>query len=170
MKGTGRMRTVVLGLGNILLGDEAVGVRVVEASEARLGPLGDVAFVDGGTSTMELLDQLAGAEALVIVDALRGDEPPGTVVRVDGSELPAFFGRTRLSPHQVGLPDLLAALGLLEAAPREVVLIGIVPESLAQGLGLTPAVAAALPRACAAVEAELARLGALSARETATCA
>lgn len=163
-------RTVVLGLGNILLSDEGVGVRVVEAVAARLGPLPNLAFVDGGTSTMELLDQLAGAETLVIVDALRGSEPPGTVVRVDGRDLPAFFGRPRLSPHQVGLPDLLAALALLEAAPRELVLIGIVPESLDHGLALTPPVAAAVPRAVALVEMELVRLGALIPRETAACA
>jgi hydrogenase maturation protease len=153
------VRTTVLGLGNVLLSDEGVGVRVVEAAEARLGPLEGVSFLDGGTSTMELLDQLVGVDALVVVDALRGEEPPGTIVRLEGAELVAFFQRTRLSPHQLGLSDLLAALELLDARPRKLVLIGIVPASLEHGIELTPAVAAAVVPALRLLEAELDRLG-----------
>lgn len=153
------MRTTVLGLGNLLLSDEGVGVRVVEAAEAELGDRPGVSFLDGGTSTMELLDQLVGCEALIVVDALRGTEPPGTTLRLDGAELAAFFQRTRLSPHQLGLCDLLAALDLLDARPPELVLIGIVPGSLAHGIELTPAVAAAVGPALGLVAAELERLG-----------
>lgn len=153
------MRTTVLGLGNLLLSDEGVGVRVVEAAAVELGKRPGVSFLDGGTSTMELLDQLVGIDALIVVYALRGEEPPGTLLRLEGSELAAFFQRTRLSPHQLGLGDLLGALELLEARPRELVLLGIVPESLAHGLELSPAVAAAVPRALRLLAAELDRLG-----------
>lgn len=158
------LRTVVLGLGNVLLSDEGVGVRVVEAAEARLAGRPGVSFLDGGTSTMELLDPLAEAEALVIVDALRGAEPPGTVLRLEGSKLAAFFQQTRLSPHQAGLPDLLAALRLIDRGPRELVLIGIVPASLAHGLELSPAVRAAVEPALGLLAAELDRLAPSVAR------
>jgi hydrogenase maturation protease len=151
-------KNVVLGIGNILLSDEGVGVRVVEA----LAAVGDwpeeIELIDGGTCGMEMLDQLEELDLLVVVDCVRGGRPPGTPVVLRGAAVPVFF-RTKLSPHQIGLADVLASLELTGRAPGETVIVGIEPESLALGMELTPTVAARLPELVDLTQAELARHG-----------
>lgn len=127
----------VLGVGNILLSDEGIGVRVVEALQQRYRLPEWVQVVDGGTAGMELLEPLEDLDALIIVDAVRVGQAPGSVVLLTGDEVPAFF-RTKISPHQIGLSDLLAALELTGKAPRSVALVGLQPVSLATGMALTP--------------------------------
>ncbi len=152
------MRTLVLGLGNILLSDEGVGVHVVEALSARYWLPKEVEVVDGGTSGMDLMETVAACDCLIVADAMRADAPPGTVSRLADDEVRAFF-QTRLSPHQLGLCDLLAALTLTDEAPSRVILVGIVPEDLSLGTELSETAAAACDRAVAIVADELAQLG-----------
>lgn len=149
-------RVVVLGVGNLLMADEGVGVRCVEAlaGDARLPQF--VRLVDGGTSTHELLDDLEGLDLLVIVDAVITGAPPGTQVRLAGAAVPYAFGQ-KLSPHQHGIHDLLATLTLLDRAPKDVVLLGVVPASLALSLELSPGIAALVPVLATAVTDEVAR-------------
>ena len=85
------MRIVVLGLGNILLRDEGVGVRVVEALAARYVLPAMVEVVDGGTTGMELLDTLAGCDHLLVCDAVQTGAPPASVVKLADAEVPALF-------------------------------------------------------------------------------
>lgn len=151
-------KNVVLGIGNILLSDEGVGVRVVEALAARGGWPDEIELIDGGTCGMEMLDQLEELALLVVVDCVRGGRPPGTPVVLRGDAVPVFF-RTKLSPHQIGLADVLASLELTGRAPGETVIVGIEPESLALGMELTPAVAARLPELVDLTQAELVRHG-----------
>ncbi|MCC2113964.1 MAG: HyaD/HybD family hydrogenase maturation endopeptidase [Hyphomicrobiales bacterium] len=148
------MNVLVLGLGNILLSDEGVGVRIVEALEERYQLPETVEVLDGGTSGMDLLDQIAGHDLLIVADAIRADEAPGTVIRLADDEIKAFF-RTRMSPHQIGLADVLASLRLSNEEPRHVVIIGVVPESLDLGLDLTPVNAAARETAVTMIVDEL---------------
>ena len=103
------MRIVVLGVGNILLSDEGVGVRTVQKLEEDYLIPDGVEVIDGGTTGMEMLDDLGHADHLIIVDAMRSGKPPATITRLAGAEVPVFF-RTKLSPHQVGLSDVLATL------------------------------------------------------------
>jgi hydrogenase maturation protease len=152
------MSILVVGLGNILLQDEGAGVRLVERLEERFEIPDGVEVLDGGTSGMELIHTIAGRDALIVCDAVRSDKPPGTVLRLAGEELPAFF-RTKLSPHQLGLSDVLATLTLLEQVPPSVVLIGIVPQDLDLGIELSPPIAAALDEALALLIAEIESLG-----------
>ncbi|MCL2344685.1 MAG: HyaD/HybD family hydrogenase maturation endopeptidase [Desulfobulbus sp.] len=155
------LKTVVLGIGNILLSDEGVGVRVIEALAGDGGWPAAVELIDGGTCGMELLDQLENLDLLVVVDCVRGGRPAGTPVALRGAAVPVFF-RTRLSPHQIGLSDVLANLELLGKAPRETVIIGIEPASLALGMELTPTVAARLPDLAELTRAELRQHGLLA--------
>ncbi|MEW5770827.1 MAG: HyaD/HybD family hydrogenase maturation endopeptidase [Pseudomonadota bacterium] len=141
----GAPRVVVLGVGNILLSDEGVGVRAVEELGRRYRLPEGVELLDGGTSAMELLDDLAGCDLLVIADCVRAGQPPGTLMRLADDDIPALF-RTRLSPHQVGLPEVLGTLVLTGEAPAHTVLYGVEPETLATGIGLSECVAASLPR------------------------
>ncbi len=152
------MRVVILGIGNILMSDEGIGVHAVEALQQRFLLPDDVEVVDGGTTGMELLPDLQGADHLIVIDAVRVGVPPATVVRMEGDEVPAFF-KTKLSPHQVGLSDVLAALRFSGSAPGHVVLIGVQPVSLEVAMELTPKVAAQMDRVLELVTAELAAIG-----------
>jgi hydrogenase maturation protease len=152
------MRIVVLGVGNILLSDEGVGVRAVERLQRdyRLPPTVEV--IDGGTSAMEMLDDLAGADHLIIVDAVRSGRAPATMVRIADEDVPVFF-KTKLSPHQIGLSDVLATLELIGERPGRITVIGIEPVALDTAMALTPQVEALLPKVVDQLVKELRQLG-----------
>lgn len=152
------MRAVVLGVGNILLSDEGVGVRAIEklARDYRLPP--EVELFDGGTSAMEMLDDLGHADLLLILDCVRSGQAPGGMVRLADDEVPALL-RLKLSPHQVGLSDVLATLVITGESPKSIIIHGVEPASLATGMELSPAVAAALPMLVAAVVEDLRAVG-----------
>ena len=134
------MRAVVLGIGNIILSDEGVGVRAVEALQANYRLPENVEAIDGGTSGMELIEALSGADLLVVLDTIVAGKPPGMVVSLAGDAVPSFF-RRKLSPHQIGLSDVLASLEFLGELPRQTLVFGVQPQSLELGMELTPAVA-----------------------------
>lgn len=152
------MRIVVLGIGNILLSDEGVGVRVVERLEAeyRLPPAVEV--IDGGTCGMEMLEQLENLDALIVVDCVRCGQPPATPVLLKDDDVPVFF-KTKLSPHQVSLSDVLASLEFTDKAPKKTVIIGMQPVSMDTGMELTPAVAARVDELLAMTLVELRAVG-----------
>lgn len=138
------MTTLVLALGNPLLGDEAVGLRALEALASTGGLPPSVELVDGGTSGLSLVPQVRAADRVLVLDAIRAGKPPGTVLRLDGAELRReAFGKT--SPHQLGLDDILSA-SRFGGGPEEVVVLGVEPESLALGVGLSPSVSGALDK------------------------
>lgn len=152
------LNVLVLGAGNILLSDEGIGVRVVEALQQRHQLPEGVEVLDGGTCGMDLLDVIAGRDHLILVDAVDTGSPPGTIVRLKDNEIPAVF-RTKSSPHQLGLQDVLALLRLLDSAPAHVTVIGVQPASLELGLELTSLIAARLDAMVKMVADELAALG-----------
>ncbi|MCP5158620.1 MAG: HyaD/HybD family hydrogenase maturation endopeptidase [Gammaproteobacteria bacterium] len=152
------MNIIVLGLGNILLRDEGVGVRVIEALAERYTLPMEIEVVDGGTVGMDLLDTLAGCDHLLICDAVQTGAPPASVVKLADAEVPALF-QTRFSPHQLGLAEVLATLILMEEAPKAITLIGVVPADMELGAELSPEVAAVIDPAVEALVAELRGLG-----------
>ena len=152
------MNILVLGLGNILLSDEGVGVRIVEALDAAHDLSEDVEVLDGGTSGMELLDMVAERDCLIVADAVNALRPAGSVIRLENDDIRALF-ELRFSPHQLGLSDLLAALRLVDKAPRQVVVIGVVPQNLSLGLELSLAAAGGRDAAVSMIVDELSRLG-----------
>jgi hydrogenase maturation protease len=138
------MRAVVLGIGNIILSDEGAGVRAAEALQLGWELPPEVLVIDGGTSGMEMLEDLSDLDLLVVLDVVKTGAAPGTLVRIAGDAVPVFF-RSKLSPHQIGLPDVLASLEFLGTMPAEIVVHGVEPISLALGLEMTAPVAAAVP-------------------------
>ncbi len=153
------MNILVLGLGNILLSDEGVGVRIVEALDASHEMPDEVELLDGGTSGMDLLDAVAERDCLIVADAVNADEAPGRVIRLEDDDIKMLF-ETRFSPHQLGLSDLLAALRLVGKAPRRVVVVGVVPQELRVGVALSAAAAGGRDAALEVILDELRRLGA----------
>ncbi len=153
---------LVIGVGNVLLRDEGVGVRIVRELE-RLASNGSIALpagtrlVDGGTLGLDLLPMIADARALVLVDAVDIDRDPGALTVLRGDEIHGALAG-HVSPHQVGISDLVAAARLMGVLPDEVALVGVQPDAIEIGLELTGPVEAAVPLAVATVEAELARL------------
>ena len=147
-------RVAVLGVGNLIMGDEGAGVHCVQRLLADQALPAGVAAIDGGTSTHELLEDLEDLDLLVIVDAVATGGPPGSLCRLEGDAIPSAFSN-KLSPHQHGINDLLATLRLVDRAPARVVLHGVTPARIALGMELSPQVLAALPDLCARVVAEV---------------
>ena len=152
------MDILILGIGNVLLTDEGIGVRALKELERRFTFPDNVELLDGGTAGIELLRHIRLRDYLIIIDAMKCDQEPGTVFRVEGADVPAAF-RTRISPHQLGLSDLLAAAMLTDELPKNLVLFGVEPESIDIGLDLTDTVEASVEKLVSAVADELRSIG-----------
>jgi hydrogenase maturation protease len=150
--------TLVLGLGNILLHDDAIGVWIAESLGREFEFPENVAVIEGGTLGLDLLPRLDGVERLLVADAVEMGAEPGEMVRFEGDAVPHAL-QIKLSPHQVGLMDLLAAARLTGCEPGVVVLWGMQPGRLDPGTGFSEKVTAALPALAAKVLGELAAWG-----------
>ena len=149
---------LVLGLGNILLHDEGIGVRVVQRLQQIYQFPTDVELMDGGTAGMALYEHIIDRSHLIVIDAVNTGDPPGTLVTLERNALPAYF-RTRVSPHQMALSDILAALQVVGLPLPDIVLLGIVPASLATGIGLSDPVLEKLDTLVSMAVDRLARIG-----------
>lgn len=149
---------LVLGLGNVICRDDGLGVAAVLRLLDGFRPAPGVRVLDGGTLGLALLPTLEAADTVLIVDAIRSEGPPGSLVRLEGEDV-AQAAHDRLSVHQVGVSDLIGAARWQGSLPRRLLLLGLVPESIDLGLERTPAVEAALPALVDAVRAECAALG-----------
>ena len=152
------MSVLVLGIGNVLMKDDSIGVRAVDELQRRFRFSDDVEILDGGTSGIELLSYICNRDCMIIVDAVKSGLKPGTVVRVEGEDVPAKF-MTRISPHQLGLSDLLAAATLTGELPREMVLFGIEPKLIELGFEVSEEVEAGFERLIEVIVEELRRVG-----------
>jgi hydrogenase maturation protease len=151
-------RLLVLGLGNLLCSDDGAGALVVHALDRAFERPADVDVMDGGTLGLSLLPYLEAAPAAILVDAVRADAPPGSIIRLEGVDVaPAV--EQRLSPHQIGVADLLDGVRWLDRYPQRLVLLGVVPATIDLGVGCSPAVRAALPGLLDAVVDEIRRFG-----------
>ncbi len=149
---------LVLGIGNILLMDEGIGIKAIEALERRYDLPDNVELLDGGTAGIELLRHIEDRQYLIIIDAMKWDQPPGTVMRVEGDDVPAAF-KTRISPHQLGLSDLLAAALLTDKMPENVILFGVEPKIMETGFSLSKEVEASFDKLLNGVIDELKQIG-----------
>ena len=144
--------TVIIGIGNIIRSDDGLGVHAVRRLRERHPLAHDVELIEGGTAGLLLLPCLDGARRAIIVDAISVGHPPGTLVRLKSGD-GAFS--TGMTPHDVGLADLLDAARLTNALPDELVVHGVQPASTAMGTELTPPVAAALDPLVDAIHTDL---------------
>ena len=140
------------------MADEGVGIRAIERLEQEYVFPGNVELMDGGTSGIELLRFIDGRDALIILDCVKADHPPGTLLRAEGDDVPAQF-RTRISPHQLGLSDLLATAALTGAVPKHLILLGVEPKEVTLRLEMSEEVKAGLDRLVARTVEEVRALG-----------
>ena len=152
------MNTTVVGIGNLLLGDDGVGVWLARRLIAAYRFTPPVEILDGGTLGLGLASYLCDVDRLLIVDAATTGAAPGTVVVLHAADVPAIL-RATLSAHEASLCDLLAAMALIGRTPGEFVAIGIEPRDVLPALELSPPVRAALEEAECAVLAQLAAWG-----------
>lgn len=140
--------TLILGIGNTLLGDEGAGVHVLAHIRALLGPDADhVELLDGGTLSFTLLPTLEAYARLVVLDSAQLNSPAGTVASFEGPAMDEFLGRPRRSVHEVGLCDLMNMARLSGCFPAHRALVGIQPELIDWSETCSPPVAAALETA-----------------------
>jgi len=139
------MRISVLGMGNVLMGDDGAGPYAVATFAAQYAVPEDVEVLDIGTPGLDLVPHIAGIDTLILVDTVRSDAAPGTIRAYDKATLLRSKLPPRLSPHDPAVGQCLAMLEIAGFGPREVLLIGVVPESTSFGPGLTSAVQDAIP-------------------------
>jgi hydrogenase maturation protease len=156
-------KVLVLGIGNLVMSDDGVGVKVVQQLQREYFFGENVEIMDGGTLGLDLLPKLEGIDHLIVVDAVETGREPGFCVRLVGEELPIAL-ETKVSPHQMGLKDLLSVAQLLGHLPGDMVLIGVQPGSIEMDTELTPEVEAVLELLVKNVLDELEKIGVSSAR------
>jgi len=138
---------LLLGLGNPLMSDDGAGQEILAQLESEAPNWGSrVEFLDGGTQGLALLGRFDGRKAVLFLDAVRLGDKPGAVHMLRGEEL-ARMGSPGVTAHEGSAPQILAALQLLGEVPQEVAVVGIEPERLATGIGLSAAVQAGVPAA-----------------------
>ena len=149
----------ILGLGNVLMGDDGFGPFVVEAIAAAYELPEHVSVVDLGTPGLDLTPFLTGADVAIIVDTVRADGNPGEVRTYRREDLFKQGPPMRLGPHDPGLAQTLLTLEFAGCAPRQVVLVGAIPHTTAPCGRLTPTLRRAVPEAMHAIVGQLESLG-----------
>jgi hydrogenase maturation protease len=134
---------VIIGIGNLLHGDDGVGVHAVKYLEGKVPE--NVRLVEGGVYSLDLLAFLEGVNHAIFIDAVDVEDEPGAIYRFspqDVMEQP----KTPLSVHDLGLYDLIGAAELLNQRPEHITIIAVQVKSLEMGMDLSPEVRKALPR------------------------
>jgi hydrogenase maturation protease len=158
-------RIVVLGVGNILLRDEGVGVRAVEELQRRYGFPDNVSVVDGGTQGLWLLSTLQECDHLIVLDAVMGKSEPGAIYRLTGDDLPKGL-RAKQSAHDSDLVECLNLCKLIEVGPQTCVVLGVQPADIQPfGLELTERVAGSIESLLDRALDELKALGVTPAKK-----
>ena len=153
------MRAAVYGVGNILLGDDGVGPAVAHFLEDNYAVSDEVFIEDLGTPSLDLPNYISGFDIVIFVDAVKSDGPAGAIRTYSRKEITSVAPGIRISPHEPTINDALIVLDFAGNAPRDVVLVGVVPQTLDGGIALTKPVAEAVEEAAEVVLAELAVRG-----------
>lgn len=123
---------VILGIGNILLGDEGIGVHVVSILRSKDLP-SNVEVIDGGTATLNLLPMIIGVSKLIVVDAVKGKGEPGSIYRFTPDDIKTGT-KIATSLHQIGFLNVLEMAAKIGEVPKSTVIIGIEPQNTDWGL------------------------------------
>ena len=133
------MKVLVLGLGNLLMNDDAAGLHVIYKLRQEYADFNELKIMDGGTLGLDLLPHIEDCTHLIIVDAVDLGLEPGTVLKIEGDDIESVF-ESKLSPHQMGLKDILFAARMIDAYPEYVVMYGIQIDNVLMENSLSEAV------------------------------
>lgn len=134
---------LVVGVGNSIQMDDGIGVHVIEEMKKNLLPE-NIELFDGGTAGYDLLGVIEGRKKIIVIDAVKGQHPPGTLYKFSPDDIPAENNYDSL--HQLGIIEALKLAGLQNKAPDQTVIIGVEPEKIDWGLSLTSVVKDKIPR------------------------
>jgi hydrogenase maturation protease len=151
-------KKAVLGLGNTLNRDEGLGVHCLGPLGERLGNRPDIEVLDGGVLGLELLPLVESCSHLLILDAVDAGKTPGTIIELDGADIP-LFSRIKLSWHQLSFEEVLQFATVRGSLPGHLHLVGAQPADLSTGYGLSPLIEALLPELAERAMAVLAHWG-----------
>jgi len=140
----GQKKILILGIGNLILKDEGVGVHVIDRLKNMALP-SDVEVIDGGTMGIDLLYHIEGRKKVIVIDAVNTDGAAGTIYRFTDKDLEEKKECLR-SAHEIDFSDVLKTADLLGNKPDEVIFIGIKPEDISEGLGLSPRIEERIPQ------------------------
>ncbi len=148
-------RVYVLGLGNVLMGDDGFGPAVIRAFEASYDAGPEVEVIDLGTPGLDLTPWLADADHVVIVDTVKAPLAPGSLRIYDKSDLLREAPFARVGPHDPGVKECVFTLEFAGRAPEHITIVGVVPAVAGMGLELSDPVSAAIPVAVEAIAVAL---------------
>jgi len=148
----------VLGVGNVLTSDDGLGPTVIKHLEAKYTFPEAVEIIEVGTPGLDFTPYLADAAVVIVLDAVRAKEPPGSVRVWRNEEMLKAPPVARTSPHEPGLREALMATELTDSSPDNIVLIGVIPETVEAGTFLSNAVQGAVSEVEALVLKELKNL------------
>ena len=150
----------VLGLGNVLMGDDALGPWVIHHLEATYVFPPEVDVIDVGTPGLDLIPYVAGPSGIILVDAVNlTGAAPGTIRVYDRDQLVKFAPKPRLSPHDPGVTEAILAVEMAGEPPAFVTLVGVVPGSIVTGVGMTAPLQDAVAAAAETIVGELVARG-----------
>jgi len=146
--------TTILGIGNLLLKDDGIGVHLIEhLKELEFENTYNVELIDGGTCIPNLLDVFMKNGRIIVLDSIKGGYAPGTIYKLTPEELGTCIKETT-SLHDVQVLDIMRDASLLGFVP-EVVIIGVEPEEITFDLDLSPIVKSTIPRIIEIITEEL---------------
>jgi len=138
-------KIAVIGIGNLLMRDEGVGVHVVQHLQKEYCFKPQIQLVDGGTTGMDLLSYFEENDRIILIDAVNFDQQPGYVDVLENDDILHYL-TTKLSLHQLGIKDLLSYLKMMDTYPEQLVLVGIQPLKIEAGMELSDVIQSKLPR------------------------
>ncbi len=137
-------KIVVLGVGNLLLSDEGVGIHVVNKLRKMALP-SEVEVIEGGVDGLGLMNVVMSTERLIVVDAVKGGGFPGSIYRFGPEDLTTHPDVYKMSVHEIGILEVIRLSGLVSQTPKTTI-IGVEPKSLKTGMELSPEIQAKVPR------------------------
>ena len=147
--------TGILGIGNLLLGDEGFGVHVIRYLEDHCSFPDHVRLLDGGTAGIYMAPFFEEIDRLIVIDVVRLDGPAGSIHRFNADDLKGAQVQLRMSPHQLGILEVLEICRLRDQAPEEVEFIGVVPAEMETGMELSAPLAASVEEVAHIIEKEV---------------
>lgn len=144
MRNNSEQKITILGIGNTLFSDEGVAIHLLPILEKKLQDDENIEIIMGLTDGMKLLAPVEEAENLIIVDAINAGKAGGTIITLEGDDIPAYYG-IKMSIHQMGFQEVLLAAKLQGRYPKRIVMFGMQPTSLELGVELTEINRAKLP-------------------------
>ena len=153
------MKTLIFGAGNLLLSDEGFGVHFINYLQDKYVFPEDVELYDGGTLGIMVTHKLEDADHVYLVDVIEAKGEPGDIYRYEKADFMLGKLPIKMSPHQIGIQEVLALSELRDRCPEKISLFGVIPSSYEAGVELSPLLAEKLPELAELIIAELTASG-----------